>query len=76
MKYSGTDISYSRPGNRLPCRRCPVLYYHSREIKELGMETVKVNNSRTMGVLSDSTVYVIYYTGDCAMKWSYNTELS
>ena len=54
---------------------CPV-YYHSREIKELGMETVKVNNSRTMGVLlSDSTVYVIYYTGDCAMKWSYNTEI-
>lgn len=54
---------------------CPV-YYHSREIKELGMETVKVNNSRTMGILlSNSTVYVIYYTGDCAMKWSYNTEI-
>mgnify|MGYP000024467671 FL=1 len=40
------------------------------------METVKVNNSRTMGILlSNSTVYVIYYTGDCAMKWSYNTEI-
>lgn len=60
------------PMQALPC---PV-YYHSREIKELGMETIKVNNSRTVGVLlSDSTVYVIYYTGDCAMKWSYNTEI-
>ena len=27
LKYSGTESQiYSRPGNRLPCRCCPVLY--------------------------------------------------
>ena len=52
------------------------VYYQSREIKELGMETVKVNNSRTMGVLlTVDAVYVLYYTGNCAMKWSYQTEI-
>lgn len=52
------------------------VYYQSREIKELGMETVKVNNSRTVGVLlTEDTVYVVYYTGSSAMKWSYQTEI-
>lgn len=52
------------------------VYYQSREVKELGMETVKVNNSRTVGVLlTEDTVYVVYYTGNCAMKWSYQTEI-
>lgn len=65
----------SRASPAPPALPFPV-YYQSREIKELGMETVKVNNSRTVGVLlTEDTVYVVYYTGDSAMKWAYQTEI-
>lgn len=52
------------------------VYYQSREVKELGTETVKANNSRAAGILlTDDTLYIIYYTGATTMKWSYNTEI-
>lgn len=52
------------------------VYYQSREVKELGTETVKVNNSRAAGLLlTEKTLYIIYYTGAVTMKWSYNTEI-
>ena len=51
-------------------------YYHSREIKELGSETIKINNSRILGVLlSADCIYPIFYTGNALMKWEYRTEI-
>ncbi len=52
------------------------VFYQAREIKELGTEAVKINNSRMMGVLlSDACIYVVFYTGDYLMKWERQTEL-
>jgi len=54
----------------LPC------FYHSREIKELGAEAVKINNSRTIGILfAAKCIYPVFYTGDSLLKWEYRTEL-
>lgn len=54
----------------LPC------FYHSREIKELGAEAIKINNSRTIGILfASKCIYPIFYTGDSLLKWEYRTEL-
>lgn len=51
-------------------------FYQAREIKELGAEAVKINNSRTMGVLlAPRRLYAVYYTGGSLMKWEYRTEL-
>lgn len=51
-------------------------FYHSRELKELGIETAKINNSRMMGtLLSSHCVYIVYNTGDALLKWGYQTEL-
>lgn len=51
-------------------------FYHSRELKELGAETVKINNSRLMGILlSKQCIYAAFYTGDSLIKWEYRTEL-
>ena len=65
-----------QPDARRPCSiSCPV-FYHSREIKELGAETVKINNSRCIGILlAAKCIYTIFYTGDSLMKWEYRTEL-
>lgn len=52
------------------------VFYHSREIKELGAQTIQINNSRAIGILlSFDCIYVIFYTGDGLMKWEYRTEL-
>lgn len=52
------------------------VFYHSREIKELGTETTKINNSRCIGVLfADRCIYVIFHTGDSVLKWEYKTEI-
>lgn len=51
-------------------------FYHSREIKELGAETIKINNSRSIGILfAPKCIYVVFYTGDSLLKWQYRTEL-
>ena len=51
-------------------------FYQAREVKELGAEAVKINNSRTMGVLlAPRRLYAVYYTGGSLMKWEYRTEL-
>lgn len=51
-------------------------FYHSREIKELGIETTKINNSRTLGVLfAKHCMYVVFYTGNSVLKWEYRTEI-
>lgn len=52
------------------------VFYHSREIKELGAQTIQINNSRSIGILfSPDCIYVVFYTGDGLMKWEYRTEL-
>lgn len=52
------------------------VFYHSREIKELGAETIKINNSRMMGILlTPNCIYIVFYTGDALMKWEYRTEI-
>lgn len=52
------------------------VFYHSREIKELGIETVKINNSRTIGILlTQDYIFALFYTGNALMKWEYKTEL-
>ncbi|MCM1188521.1 MAG: hypothetical protein NC541_04395 [bacterium] len=51
-------------------------FYHSREVKELGAEAVKINNSRAMGILlSPECIYAVFCTGGSLMKWEYRTEL-
>ena len=52
------------------------VFYHSREIKELGSETIKINNSRMIGILlTRQCIYTVFYTGDSLMKWEYQTEI-
>lgn len=64
-----------------PGRSCPFhmplpVFYHSREVKELGAEAVKVNNSRAMGILlAPECIYALFCTGSAPMKWEYRTEL-
>lgn len=63
---TGTD----RTGILLP------VFYGAKEWKELGAETIKINNSRALGILlCEDALYVIFYTGDHLMKWEYRTEL-
>ena len=51
-------------------------FYHSREVKELGAEAVKVNSSRAMGILfAPECIYALFCTGSAPMKWEYRTEL-
>lgn len=59
----------------LSLRSCP-LFYTSREIKQLGEETTKIRNSRSLGILLTSQcAYVLYNTGTTLMKWEYRTEI-
>ena len=52
------------------------VFYQAREIKELGAEAVKINNSRAIGILlAPARIYAVYYTGNSLMKWEYRTEL-
>lgn len=64
-------------GNPAPARSSPLpVFYHSRELKELGGEAVKINSSRFMGILlTEGCIYILYHTGDAPMKWEYRTEL-
>lgn len=54
---------------------CPV-YYSSREVKEIGPQAVKINGSRSTGILlTDAGLFIIYNTGAALMKWEYKSEL-
>lgn len=51
-------------------------FYHSREVKELGAEAVKIGSSRAMGILfAPECIYALFCTGSAPMKWEYRTEL-
>ena len=61
---------------REPCQLPLPVFYHSREVKELGAEATKINNSRSIGILMTAgCIYTVFYTGDSLMKWEYRTEL-
>ena len=63
-------------GQKAPCSMTLPAFYHSREVKELGAETVKINNSRTTGILlAPECIYAVFCTGGALMKWEYRTEL-
>ena len=64
-------------GNDLKDARLPLpAFYHSREIKELGAESAKINNSRLLGLLMvPQCIFAVFYTGDSLLKWEYRTEL-
>ncbi len=51
-------------------------FYSSREIKENGLSTVKINGSRAMGVLlGDDRIFATYNLGDSLMRWEYKAEM-
>ena len=54
---------------------CPA-YYSSREIKEIGIDAVKIRSSRMMGVLlAPSGIYAVYNNGMHMARWDYRAEL-
>ena len=51
-------------------------YYSSKEVKELGVQAVKIRGSRSTGVLlMNGVVFVIYNSGPFVMKWEYKAEM-
>ena len=51
-------------------------FYNSREVKELGMDFVKIRSARSVGVLlAEPGVFVVYNSGGALMKWSYKSEM-
>ena len=63
-------------GNRGKSQLPLPVFYQSREIKELGTEAIKINNSRTIGILfTHKCIYAVFYTGEALIKWEYRTEL-
>lgn len=50
-------------------------FYSSREIKELGIEAVKIRGSRMTGVLlAPSSIFLVYNNGSGTAKWDYRSE--
>lgn len=50
-------------------------FYSSREIKEMGIETVKIRGSRMAGVLiAPSGIFITYNGGPHLAKWDYRAE--
>jgi hypothetical protein len=51
-------------------------FYDSREVKDLGEETAKINNSRFTGVfLTQTDIFIVYNTANAVMKWNHKSEL-
>ena len=54
---------------------CPSAFYSSREIKETGLETVKIRGSRMVGtMLSPSGIFITYTGAQNFAKWDYRAE--
>jgi len=50
-------------------------FYNSREVKELGLEAVKIQGSRMMGVLlAPNGVFLVYNGSPTDSKWDYRYE--
>lgn len=51
-------------------------FYNSRELKEVGAESVQIQGARAVGVLlTVPEVFVVYNTGGSLMKWGYKSEM-
>ena len=51
-------------------------FYFSREMKNLGLEHLKIRSSRAAGVLfTENEILLTYNTGNNLMRWEYQTEL-
>lgn len=51
-------------------------FYGSREIKEIGMEAVKIRGSRMAGaLLAPSGLFTVYNGDSYTMKWDYRAEI-
>lgn len=51
-------------------------FYGSREVKEMGIEMVKIKSSRMVGVLlAPSGIFLTYNSGPYIAKWDYRAEL-
>ena len=63
------------PGGKAKTLQFP-LFYSSRELKQLGTSTIKIKNSRSVGILlTKTTIYFMYNTGTSLLKWEYRTEI-
>lgn len=73
------DIFYPAVEDAVPTQALTVVspaFYSSREFKELGGETLKIQNARTVGILlTPNDVYIVYNTEDALMKWDYKSEM-
>ena len=66
---------FSAGGPPVPMLDCPA-YYSSREIKEIGIDAVKIRGSRMAGaLLTSSGIFVIYNGDSYTMKWDYRAEI-
>lgn len=53
----------------------PPAFYNSREVKELGLEAVKIRGSRMAGVMtSPAGVFLVYNVGTQPARWDYRAE--
>ena len=51
-------------------------FYSSREIKEMGIDTIKIKGARSMGTLmTESRIYAVYNIGDSLIEWDYKAEM-
>lgn len=65
---------FSPESNILHSVGTPV-FYNSREIKEAGIETIKIRGSRMIGtLLTASGIYLVYNSEANQIKWDYRAE--
>jgi len=51
-------------------------FYDSREIKSIGLEAIKIKNSRSVGILiTEKTAYIVFNTLDTLLKWESRSEI-
>jgi len=51
-------------------------FYTSREMRECGLEFVKIRGARMVGVLlTPHKAFLVYNTADAMMKWEYKSEM-
>lgn len=63
------------PGGTLGGKPEGAVFYSSREVKETGIEAVKIKGSRMAGVLlSPDGVFLTYNSGPYMAKWDYRAE--
>ena len=67
---------YNNNGAILPFSITHPAFFNSREIKEIGLESVKIQGGRAVGVLlTEYEVFVVYNTGGSLLKWEYKSEM-